>query len=89
MRTPITKGLHHVGLTVLDLEASADFFISILGWKEVRRNEASPAIFVSDDCIMLTLWLAKEAPVEKFDRQKNIGLHHMALYIETETALQK
>jgi len=35
---PETKGAHHIGLTVTKLEASADFFVNILGWHEVRRN---------------------------------------------------
>ncbi len=55
MSTPITKGIHHIGLTVSKLEESANFFTSLLGWKEVRRNEEYPAIYVSDGNIMVTL----------------------------------
>jgi len=29
---PLTKGTHHIGLTVSKLEESAKFFIEILGW---------------------------------------------------------
>ena len=87
MSTPITKGTHHIGLTVLKLEESADFFISLLGWKEVNRNEEYPAIYVSDGSIMLTLWAIKEDPSIPFNKNKNVGLHHMAFYVESEDSL--
>jgi catechol 2,3-dioxygenase-like lactoylglutathione lyase family enzyme len=87
--TPITKGIHHVGLTVSKLEESAAFFTSILGWKEVRRNEEYPAIFVSDGSIMLTLWEAKEDPPISFNRKGNVGLHHLALQVESDEALSQ
>lgn len=78
--------VHHIGLSVSKLEESAAFFTSVLGWKEVRRNDY-PAIFVSDDTIMITLWQTKEAPAAPFDRKRNVGLHHVALRVESEAAL--
>ena len=87
MTTPITTGAHHIGLTVSRLEESASFFTSLLDWKEVRRNEEYPAIFVSDGNIMLTLWATKENPTNEFNKNKNIGLHHLALKVESETTL--
>jgi len=89
MTTPITKGPHHIGLTVSRLEASADFFVSLLGWEVVRRKEDYPAIFVSDGNIMVTLWEAKEQPSNPFDRRKNIGLHHVAFKVESEAELNE
>lgn len=87
MNTPITKGTHHIGLTVSKLEESADFFITMLGWKEVRRNDEYPAIFVSDGNIMVTLWATKEEPSNEFNKNKNVGLHHVAFHIENEDNL--
>jgi len=87
MTNPITKGAHHIGLTVSNLEESASFFTSILGWSEVKRNEEYPAIFVSDGSIMLTLWKNKEEPPGQFDKNKNIGLHHVAFQLESESSL--
>ncbi len=87
MSTPITKGTHHIGLTVSKLEESANFFTSLLGWKEVRRNEEYPAIYVSDGSIMVTLWATKEKPSIQFNKNKNIGLHHVAFHVENEDAL--
>jgi catechol 2,3-dioxygenase-like lactoylglutathione lyase family enzyme len=87
MNAPITKGSHHIGLTVSKLEESAAFFTSLLGWSEVRRNEEYPTIFVSDGKIMVTLWSTKENPSVQFNRKSNVGLHHVAFLIETESDL--
>ncbi len=89
MNKPITHGVHHIGLAVSRLEESANFFTSLLGWKEVRRNEDYPAIYVSDGSIMVTLWAIKDKQSVQFDRHKNIGLHHVALSVENEDDLIK
>lgn len=81
-----TKGVHHVGLTVSDLEASARFFTELLGWQEVRRTDY-PAIFVRDELVMLTLWSAQVYPSREFDKDANIGLHHLALQVDTMSEL--
>lgn len=87
MNTPITKGTHHIGLTVSKLEESASFFTSLLGWNEVKRNNDYPAIFVSDGNVMVTLWKNKEEPAMPFDKNRNIGLHHVAFAVESESDL--
>ena len=76
----ITMGVHHVGLTVPDVAQSADFFISVLGFKQVGARPDYPAIFVSDGTVMLTLWQAENPlTARSFNRKTNIGLHHLAL----------
>ena len=87
MTITVTQGAHHIGLTVSKLEESAAFFTKLLGWKEVKRREDYPAIFVSDGNIMVTLWNNKVDPPTGFDKNRNIGLHHVAFKIENETAL--
>lgn len=87
MNTPMTKGTHHIGLTVSKLEESASFFTSLLGWKEVKRNNEYPAIFVSDGSVMVTLWKNKEEPAMPFDKNRNVGLHHVAFEVESESDL--
>lgn len=82
----VTKGVHHVGLTVSDLEASAQFFTGLLGWQEVRRTDY-PAIFVSDGVVMLTLWATQVLPSRDFDKDANIGLHHLALLVDSMSEL--
>ncbi len=89
MNVPVTKGSHHIGLTVSNLEESANFFTALLGWKEVRRKEDYPAIFVSDGQIMLTLWATKEEPAAEFNKNKNVGLHHIAFSVVDEESLNR
>lgn len=87
--TPMTHGAHHIGLTVTRLEESAAFFTGLLGWKEVHRKPDYPAIFVSDGHIMLTLWAAQTEQPGTFDRKANVGLHHLALAVDSEELLRR
>ncbi len=82
MNHPLTEGVHHVGLTVTDLDASCGFFTGLLGWERVGANPDYPAVFVSDGLIMVTLWQAKEPSAAKpFDKNNNVGLHHLAIRV--------
>lgn len=83
----LTQGTHHVGLTVADLEKSAAFFTELLGWSEVGRKDDYPAIFVSDGSVMLTLWALKQEQSVRFDRRANVGLHHLAIRVAEDSAL--
>lgn len=87
MSLPLTQGVHHMGLTTACLEESAHFFTSLLGWQEVRRIDDYPAIFVSDGSIMLTLWATQTDAPTHFDRKHNVGLHHLAISVNSKTAL--
>ena len=82
----LTTGCHHIGLTVNKLEESANFFTKTLGWQEVRRDKDYPAIFVTDHTVLITLW-GSQKPEQPFDKNHNIGLHHLALKLETEEQL--
>jgi len=85
--TPLTSGTHHVGLTVSRLEASAAFFVDVLGWSEVRRVPDYPAIFVTDSAVMITLWEVKSTESNAFDKNQNVGLHHLALKVDSKDIL--
>jgi catechol 2,3-dioxygenase-like lactoylglutathione lyase family enzyme len=87
MNTPITQGVHHIGLTVSKLEESADFFTATLGWKEIKRNQDYPAIYVSDGTILLSLWQARAEHPSEFDKHRNIGLHHVAFAVSSQNGL--
>ncbi|MEO0867776.1 MAG: VOC family protein [Cyanobacteria bacterium J06642_11] len=79
----ITKGAHHIGLTVPSIDAARDFFVSVLEFKQVGEKPDYPAYFISDGTVMLTLWQAThpESAIP-FDRKNNIGLHHLALAVK-------
>jgi catechol 2,3-dioxygenase-like lactoylglutathione lyase family enzyme len=78
----VTKGVHHIGLTVPDLEQTRAFFIETLGFDQVGEVADYPAAFVSDGSIMITLWQVSDpARAVAFDRKNVIGLHHFALSV--------
>jgi len=84
-----TKGVHHVGLTVPDIQETRNFFVDILGFQQVGERPAYPAVFVSDGTVMLTLWQAIEPDSAKaFDRKNQVGLHHLALRVADQEALR-
>lgn len=85
---PETRGIHHVGLTVPDLAAARRFFVEQLGHRELGGMPDYPAVFVGDGAVMITLWQVKDpSRAVPFDRTRNIGLHHLALAVEGQTAL--
>lgn len=62
-------------------------FVDLLGWQEVGRNPDYLAIFVSDGTIMITLWQAR-LPLRDFNKDNNIGLHHLALKVDSMQKLE-
>ena len=81
----VTNGVHHVGLTVPSLEKTQAFFIDTLGFDLIGEVPDYPATFLSDGSIMITLWQASDpANAVAFDRKNVIGLHHLALIVDTE-----
>jgi len=86
--TKLTKGAHHVGLAVRDLEEACGFFLDALGFERVGEVPDYPAAFVSDGTTLLTLWqVADPRSARDFDRRSNIGLHHLALSVPDEKRL--
>lgn len=87
-QTSRTQGIHHAGLTIPDLSAARAFFESALGFEAVGEVPDYPAVFLSDGTVMLTLWQAEDpASATRFDRRRNLGLHHLALRIADPGAL--
>ena len=83
-----TKGINHLGLAVKDLSATTRFFVDVLDWKESGQDPSYPRTAVSDGTVRLTLWQVDHGQtVNAFDRRKNIGLHHLALEVESEERL--
>ena len=84
----LTKGAHHVGLTVPNLDETRRFFTDILAYKEVGEIPEYPAAFLSDGATMITLWQASDPSVAvAFDRKNVIGLHHLALAVDGDEKL--
>ena len=84
----ITKGAHHIGLTVPRIDETRSFFTSVLGFNQVGEVPSYPAVFLSDGTTMITLWQATDPQSAiPFDRKNVIGLHHFALKVDDATAL--
>lgn len=84
----MTQGAHHIGLTVPNLSAARNFFVEVLGFAEVARKPDYPAAFVSDGSTMITLWQAVDPENSvSFDRKNNVGLHHLALKVDSLATL--
>ena len=85
---PRTQGVHHVGLSVSDLDASTVFFLDVLGFRKIGQRPEYPAAMVSDGHTMFTLWQVEDPDgCVLFDRRKNVGLHHVALLVPDVAAL--
>lgn len=84
---PTTLGIDHIGLTVGDLDKTVLFFTDCLGWKVVGGKPEYPSKFITDGTSVLTIWQALSSEPTPFDRKANIGLHHVAFKIPSETAL--
>ena len=83
-----TVGINHLGLSVRNLDETARFFVDTLGWTESGRDDSYPRTAVTDGNLRLTLWqVDHDLEIEPFHRRKNIGLHHLALEVETEERL--
>lgn len=83
-------GLDHLGLAVLDLGASADFFINALGFELRGGDPDYPAKFLFNGHLFLTLWQVNDAEsAVRFDRKNNVGLHHLALSVSSFEELDK
>jgi catechol 2,3-dioxygenase-like lactoylglutathione lyase family enzyme len=86
----LTSGLNHLGLSVKNLSASTAFFVEVLGWQSTGYDESYPRIAVSDGHLRLTLWqVSNPDNVTPFARRENLGLHHLALEVESEEQLQE
>jgi catechol 2,3-dioxygenase-like lactoylglutathione lyase family enzyme len=84
-----TEGVHHLGLTVPDLEAARHFFVEGLGFELVGDEQDYPAVLVSEGTVVITLWQV-EVPARAipFGRRRVIGLHHLALRVHSELRLE-
>ena len=85
-----TQGINHLGLTVENLDESLAFFVDCLGFEASGRDDSYPRCAVSDGSCRLTLWQVDQySPVTAFNRRNNIGLHHLALQVESEDKLNE
>lgn len=79
-----TEEINHLGLSVSKLDETAAFFIDVLGWQKAGEKPDYPAVFVSNGSLFLTLWQVKDpATAIPFNRRENVGLHHLAITVNS------
>jgi lactoylglutathione lyase len=84
----ITTGFHHIGLSVTKLQKSTEFFTDILGWELLGEDKSYPATFVSDGNMTIALWRVTDPKrAVEFNRKNNVGLHHLAISVNSFEAL--
>ncbi|PHZ83395.1 VOC family protein [Paremcibacter congregatus] len=79
-----TEEINHLGLSVSKLDETAAFFIDVLGWQKAGEKPDYPAVFVTNGSLFLTLWQVKDpATATPFNRRQNVGLHHLAITVNS------
>lgn len=72
-----TAGVHHLGLTVTNLDRSKQFYQDVFGWKELGADPKMGYAFLTDGTTMITLWQQSQNAYDK----AHAGLHHVALAV--------
>jgi glyoxylase I family protein len=94
MGIPAASGIAHLGLTVVDMEASAAWYQRVFGWPVTRRFAAgeagTPRVLLYDAASGLTLSLCKPdgASGNRFDF-RTTGLDHFALGVADREQLER
>jgi catechol 2,3-dioxygenase-like lactoylglutathione lyase family enzyme len=85
----LTHGVHHVGLTVHNLDEARHFFINTLRYEQVGEKPDYPAVILSDGKTLITLWQVLDPNhATRFNHKNVIGLHHLALLVNGHAELE-
>lgn len=86
--TQRTLGIHHVVLTVSDIDRSAEFYARVLG---LRRggDESASWRYLTDGTVHFIVQRAPDAPIpeDRFDENR-VGLDHVAFAVPSRTELE-
>jgi glyoxylase I family protein len=87
------RGIHHLGLTVRDVEASAAWYERVLGFRRVDHYEspdgARRKVFLRHDGFAVRLGLTqhRDGDHDAFD-ERRVGLDHLAFAVDDRAALE-
>lgn len=79
-----SRGIHHLGVAVEDLDAALDtyrrFFGAVLEHREIvpEQGVEAASVLVGDSRVELLASLGAETPVGKFLASRGPGMHHVA-----------
>ncbi len=83
-----TGGVHHLRLTVTDVERSREFYTSLLGFQ--LAISLPNGVLLSNGSLLLGLSLAPERPdsSDRFDENR-VGLDHLSFSVDSRAALDE
>ena len=87
------SGIHHLGLTVRDVDTSAAWYGRVLGFRVIGRYEspdgARRKVFLGHDRVDVRLGLTqhRDGSLEGFDETR-VGLDHLAFAVQNLRELQ-
>ena len=83
-------GMHHVALTVTNLERSVDFYKRILGFEPVADLGSKIALHNGSFLLVVSLAPDPEKAIEedRFDENR-VGLDHISFQVENLEAMEK
>ncbi len=83
-----TRGIHHLGVAVHDLDEAVDTYTRLFGGEVEHRAQVSDqgveaaALLVGDGRVELLAPLGDETPVGKFLAKRGPGMHHIAYEVD-------
>jgi glyoxylase I family protein len=90
----VIVGLHHLGLTVRDAEASATWYETVLGFRRVGRFDAPDGarskVFLRHDGLRVRLGLTQHSDADRAPfNETRIGLDHLAFAVADRARLDE
>ena len=83
-----TRGIHHLGVAVRDLDAALDTYERLFGAELEHRAHVedqgveAAAVLVGSGRVELLAALGEETPVGKFLTERGPGMHHVAYEVD-------
>jgi glyoxylase I family protein len=88
---PTTGGLHHVSLTVTDLQRSIDFYTTHIGFQLLMKM-APTRVLIGNGTLLMSLGLpydpARAIEADTFNENR-VGLDHISFAVENLMALEE
>ena len=82
------RGIHHLGLAVVDLDEAIDTYEKLLGGRLEHRDELADqgveaaSVLVGESRVELLAPTGPDTPVGKFLAKRGPGMHHVAYRVE-------